>query len=85
MYSLPIAMTKRKKTRQEKIITDLRRTIASQGVEETKTYRIPSSNVVTPMTLNYSSEYISHDLIKTGILTTVILALEILLFVLLRK
>jgi hypothetical protein len=94
-------MAKKKKTKEQKIIADLRRqllkdNLSSQKVQETK-QDTPQANSAKEITfkkdfvsdvapkknniVNYS--YLMHDLRKTAVLTSSIVALQIVLFFLL--
>lgn len=89
-------MGKKKKTREQKIIADLRNQLAevspsySLKTEEypkqnTKKYISPPFIQVTPKAIHVSYQYLYHDLTKTGILTLGIVAAQIILFFLLKN
>ena len=70
-----------KKTRREKIIADYRHNIYILKSSPVKNIN-PTTAIKNP-TNSYS--YVLHDISKTGILTLVIIFIQIILFVLLRK
>lgn len=89
-------MSKHRKTRQEKIIADLRnQLIKTQNTEissQSPTVSLKSLNIpqVKPAILTQSQSitldnYLSGDLNKTAILTLFIIALEMALFFLFRQ
>ncbi len=84
-------MRKRRRTRKEKIIADLHRKLQTQSIpisssqQVKKTYKptmLPHSTTVLP---NNSYQHLFHDLLKTTLLTTGIIALELLLFIAQKK
>lgn len=83
-------MGRNKKTRQQKVIADLRRQISSAQPESTvkspptishKEY-VPATQ---PSTFLYSHTYLRHDLLKTISVTAVLLGIEVLLVFLSQK
>ena len=86
-------MGKRKKTYKEKIIADLRRKVYglegqnsfSLQTKETKPMRnIPIHNTVLTTTIN-PHPYLTKDILKTGILTGIILLVQLILFLVLKN
>lgn len=102
VYSLPIAMSKRK-TKQQKIIADLRRKVqvnqpidasktSSKNLEtikHTSTFTFTAPRNVTTQNAFASSPQTSRllaaDLQKTGIVTSIIIIAEVILFFLLKQ
>ena|SRR3989339_653465 len=92
-------MNKHKKTREQKIISDLRRrlslqaetvkkTIPEEEIKRTKelNYNYNASQMpVKPSTVIYTHEYLRKDLSKTAFLTFSIIAFELLLFLLFKN
>lgn len=88
-------MSKRKKTRQAKIISDLRRKIAhtditppAQVVSSHRHEQFASTTYTTlkkPSLHEYSNTHVLQDLQKTTFVTVSILAVEIILFMLLKN
>lgn len=94
-------MSKRKKTRQQKIIADLRRQVQTTGktapntgdesAHEDKIYVIPekftSPKNISEQTYStpYEHTHLQKDLRKTMILTTSIVVCELLLFFLMQN
>ena len=87
-------MAKQKKTRQEKIIADLRRQLAL--TERKPSFSIPPSTSLKPQqkyivpivpikTISLTNSYLLPDLTKTTLVTSAILAGELVLFFLLKK
>lgn len=80
-------MAKRKKTRQQKIIADTRHKLYSlQGsysvsIRENKEPILPTPQVAQTTTYTY----LKHDLLKTAFLTGAILAIQSILFFLLKN
>lgn len=85
-------MGKHKKTRQEKIIADLRRKLSLKDQPSVlKTPRFtfqlspsPKPNDQTSSFI-YTHEYLNHDLLKTAFLTSSIVIAEIILFFLSKQ
>ena len=79
-------MAKRKKTRQQKMIADIRHQVysleGSSSISVEKTPPIPSIPQIVQAT---SYNYLKHDLIKTAFLTGIILAVQSILFFLLKN
>jgi len=76
-------MTRHKKTRQEKIIADYR-----HQVYVLKNNSVPLNNSTVAITVNENSDLtanILRDVLKTTILTCAIVALQIVLFFLLKR
>lgn len=87
-------MSKHKKTREQKIIADLRRKLSLQaGQAETAkqsttpfSYSYSSSETITkPSAIIYTHEFLYRDLFKTAFLTLSIVVFEMLLFLLLKN
>ena len=90
-------MSKKKKTRQQKIIADLRRQVttthtdfsSNEGHQPTVLYTPTQKSIYTmntnkqAYTISYSD--ISHDLSKTSLLTFAIIAFDMVLFFLLKN
>ena len=95
-------MAKKKKTRQQKIIADLRRQLLKKNLSSQKSQiaKFDRPQVDTPQeiltkkepatepkskdsAMNYN--YLIHDLKKTALLTTSIVALQIILFLVLTN
>lgn len=74
-------MSNNKKSREEKIIADIHRQTYTLNL--TKTSMSPVTSQTSTAFLNHS--YLAHDLSKTGILTAVIIGLQIILFFLFKK
>ena len=75
---------KHKKTRKQKIIADLNRNIYTLKNKNISSLN-PTINAITFNKGQYSYSYVFHDVMKTGILTFVIAALELILFFLLKN
>lgn len=82
-------MAKRRKTREQKKLADLRHIIQHKAINYTFDTSSPSvkneaksSPQVSASTINYS--YLIHDLTKTVTLTAVIIGAQIFLFLLLK-
>lgn len=101
VYSLPIAMSKRK-TRQQKIIADLRRKVQlNQSIHASETSsigreipeEIKTFTFTAPQNTTYNqkssafttSALLLPDLQKTGIVTSAIIIGEVILFFLLKQ
>jgi|GEM_PF-2380313 len=93
-------MSKRKKTRQQKIISDLRRKTQPQSSHPEKpeqskptlpsySFQVSSMNSSESVSKNditaTSYPFLIHDLKRTGILTFIFIAAELLLFFLLKQ
>lgn len=81
----------RRKTRQQKIIADLRRQLSTTKTEPIRTKEV-SENKVTiksvpqvPQHLTYTNPYLAKDLKKTAILTAGIILGQLFLFFLFRQ
>ena len=87
----------KRKTRQQKIIADLRRQL-SKTSEPVRTETIVEKKVsfepkvaqieharVSPQRLTYTNPYLAKDLRKTAILTACIVVSQLFLFILLRQ
>ena len=86
-------MAKKRKTKQEKKIADLRRQLVSSGISSpaplSSTYSLPAVRTVSSQVSNKSEvkgyDYIVSDLRKTAILTAIAITVQIILhFVLTR-
>lgn len=96
-------MAKKRKTRQEKIILQLKRELAkkSQVSASISTKSKPSQEAISPApkikakqahtkkktdisVLSFDPKLIRHDLIKTFILSLVVISLELMLYLALR-
>jgi len=76
-------MSKHKKTRKEKIIADYRHQVY---ILENKNIAVNSSAIPKAVNENsYFNTYILKDVLKTGILTCSIIAMEVVFFFLLKK
>ena len=90
-------MSKRKKTRQQKIIADLHRKLQLQNQATTETYTftnpmvnkkvlLPSQNLNTfAMKDSSQYQYLTYDLLKTLFLTTGIIVIELILLAILKS
>ncbi|MBI3984791.1 MAG: hypothetical protein HY344_02500 [Candidatus Levybacteria bacterium] len=79
-------MAKRRKTREQKKLSDLRHTFTHQIVTNTFETR-PSSTQISPKVIAVATSnypYLVKDLSKTFILTASIIGLQILLFISLK-
>ena len=82
-------MGNKRKTRKEKVIADLRRQLYSfkgQDVvsSEPKVPLLPKTWHAPPTLVN-TYPYLTSDVLKTGILTMLILACQIILFLILKN
>lgn len=83
-------MPKHKKTRQEKVISDLRRKLIQSPNSNLKIslgeFKIGKRSDFTPAIASKSNySYLKHDLFRTSGLTLVIAITEILIFLALKK
>jgi hypothetical protein len=90
-------MSKRKKTREQKIIADLHRKLQSQSVSGSAssrhvyspssayTYKTQTTGAIKPIAVMTDFSYIKHDLIKTTLVTCAIVLFQLALFHLLRS
>lgn len=98
-------MAKKRKTRQEKIISDLRRKLETQALYEnnsetkssattpvapTNLYSLPELKPSSVYTMNHeprtqSYTYVLSDLRKTGILTIIAIASQLVLYLVLSR
>lgn len=87
-------MSKHKKTRQQKIIADLRRKIQqtqilhhpdSSNFQKTVSFVPLVTQHTVPRVIEKTYPYLSHDLLKTTVATSSIVFLELFLFFLLKK
>lgn len=89
-------MGKKKKTREQKIIADLRNQLAQTAPsytlskteehrQEKHVYNPLQSPQTTVKVSNGTYAYLSHDLIKTGILTASLTGIQLVLFFLLKN
>lgn len=76
-------MTKHKKTRKEKIIADYRHQVYVLKSEDVSLSSRPTTIAISVNP--YLSTHVLRDVLKTGILTCFIIALQIILFVLLKN
>lgn len=85
-------MSKRRKTRQQKIIAEFRRQV-SPSVKSEKpiatlsqaTFSLPTMQPVKPVAVQTASTaYLKYDIAKTGVLTLAIIAAQLVLFFLLK-
>lgn len=75
-------MAKHKKTRKQKIIADYRHSVYTL---ENKNLTTPTP-AVAPVVINVNSySYVINDVVKTGALTSFIIAGELILFFLLKN
>lgn len=83
-------MRKHKKTRKEKIIADLRRSLQTQATGQTFSFapqKIIIKKAVLPQTYAITTNsypYLTHDLLKTFTLTGVIITSQLLLLYFLK-
>ena len=79
-------MGKRRKTREEKVIADLRRKVYSLEVQKpSKTIQnMPISTTTTTITIK-SHAFLTRDIFKTGVLTGIILLTQLVLYFLLKN
>lgn len=79
-------MGKYKKTRQEKVIADLRRKFNTTGnaLGSLPKVKQPNPASVNPSTID-ANQYLMGDLSKTAFLTGLIILIEFFLFVLLKN
>lgn len=84
-------MAKKKKTRQQKIIADLRRQVTLSKPQESKPETKPK-NFSNPALITYAPKiravtypYLKKDLQKTAILTSSVIALQMILYFLLKS
>ena len=87
-------MAKKRKTREQKKLADLRHNFThdqmSKAIPSTK-IKLPTKEIVLPLEKTKSSNstnlysYLIKDLSKTGLLTTAILTIQIILFSLLKN
>src|ERR1700738_3338589 len=87
---------KRRKTRQQKIIADLKKKVQSAEIpsavspsktQETFTLPLPSfvnQQSIVSSSVGYSPAYLKHDITKTGALTLAIISSQIALLFLLQ-
>jgi hypothetical protein len=87
----------KRKTRQQKIIADLRRQLSSSEIEQIKikepqekpttkySYEEKKVEIKATQHLMYTNPYLSKDLIKTAFLTTGIVLGQLILFYLFRQ
>lgn len=89
-------MGKKKKTREQKIIADLRHQLAQTAPsytlskieehhQEKHVYSPLQSSQTAVKVSSASYAYLSHDLIKTGILTASLMGIQLVLFFLLKN
>lgn len=82
-------MGKHKKTRQEKMIADLRRKLSLQTTSPSTiphlTLKLPTIPTPSQTSLIYSHDYLKSDLLKTTFITCSIIVAEIILFVLIKQ
>lgn len=82
-------MSKAKKTRQQKIIADLRRKVVLQSPQHYYTVTKPLEKPVMTQSFQkehvYASPFLFSDLRKTMFITTVVIGIELALFFLLVK
>ncbi len=90
-------MSKRKKTRQQKIIADLHLKLQLQNQVTAETYAftnqivnkkilLPSQNLhILAMRNSFEYQYLTYDLLKTLSLTTGIVVIELILFGILKN
>lgn len=87
-------MAKKRKTREEKKLADLRHSfthdLVSKAISGTK-ITLPTKEIISPLEKTKSPSptnlypYLIKDLSKTGLLTTAILTIQIVLFFLLKN
>ncbi len=91
VYSFAITMSKRRKTKQEKIIADLRRKVSENTTQAPllQVYHQPTEPpVMETQSVNLYAiprSYVYHDLRKTAAVSITLLLFEILLFILFKN
>jgi hypothetical protein len=79
-------MAKKRKTRQEKRIADLRHTFVNQTIVNTFESKLPTVKIERTQPVSYASyPYLIKDLSKTITLTAAIIGTQIILFFILRS
>ena len=79
-------MGKRRKTYKEKVIADLRRKVYSlEAQKPSKTmHNMPMSTTATTVTIS-SHAFLTRDIFKTGILTGIIVLIQLILYFLMKN
>lgn len=93
VYSLPIVMSRHKKTRQQKVIADLRRKLTTIDTPSSETLKQklsvkPAFSYTTPPSSALSSSslpYLKQEIRTILILTALLIITEIILYILLTK
>lgn len=80
-------MSRHKKTRQQKVMADLRRQKFVYTLENKNLTNVLPADTPTATTIitNLPYSYIKHDILKTFLLTASIIGFQIILFVLLKN
>jgi len=79
-------MHKHKKTLKEKKLADLRRKFyLTEPLTKVKTDHTPASEGTTVVSVTSTYPYLMQDVLKVGILTVTIIAVQVILFFLLKK
>lgn len=91
MYALAI-MAKHKKTKEQKVIADLRRKLSYQLADQHSysSSEIPKILSAKPVPIVHTGElythvYMKHDLLKTLLITLALVSIELILFIAMQK